>query len=403
MDGEKIKDTNEYKVGLNVMRQPTGTFSLEEIIRDQSNLEEKEKRKCLRKNNIYYKIINSQEVYVISPTLAEKLVKELHDKNKHVGIRKLHLIFRENYICKKDINIIKNVTRTCRLCQLGKEKNSHNFNIPKSILTNRPLEIVSADFVSNLIPSRTGSKHIFVIIDNFSKYIFAYPCIKTNTKTVKRCLTKFILEHGSPRRIIMDNATYFQNENLKIWLQKSNITPTYTSIRHPNSNAAERAIKELIKYLRLFTYQEQDRWEDYLEDIVNYMNSTPNTITQQPPSLILKNKYPERPWIMERRKSYDALLMEVNENLKKNHDRYLKRQNSKIKKKIVFKKDELVILKALRTTNKKENVCAKLQLLYEGPYKIDNEFGVNSYRLIHPDTGTVRGIFHVSQLYRFHT
>lgn len=46
--------------------------------------------------------------------------------------------------------------------------------------------------------------------------------------------------------------------------------------------------------------------------------------------------------------------------------------------------------------------CVKLILPYEGPYVVNNENGVNSYELMNPNTGQIRGIFHISHIYKFH-
>lgn len=62
------------------------------------------------------------------------------------------------------------------------------------IIAKNPLEIVAIDFISNLIPSNEESRHIFVITDVFPKFVTIYPCSRTKTKTVKKCLTEYLME-----------------------------------------------------------------------------------------------------------------------------------------------------------------------------------------------------------------
>lgn len=71
-------------------------------------------------------------MYVVTNSLAQEIIKQLHENLNHIGVRKLHLIFRENYISKNDLSLIEDLLKRCELCQLGKEKNYHE-NIPRSI------------------------------------------------------------------------------------------------------------------------------------------------------------------------------------------------------------------------------------------------------------------------------
>lgn len=125
------------------------------------------------------------------------------------------------------------------------------------------------------------------------------------------------MECGIPENCIMDNATYFNNKNLKTWLQKTKIKPIFTSIRHPCSNPAERAIKEVMKHLRILVYFEQRLWEQNLAKLQYYMNNTPNTVTEISPITLMKGEYPERPWEFENKEAYDTLLRKAKINLEK--------------------------------------------------------------------------------------
>lgn len=161
----------------------------------------------------------------------------------------------------------------------------------------------------------------------------------------------------------MDNATYFTNENLKNWLLKSNVTPCYTSIRHPCANQTERYIREIIKCLRLITHDQHECWERNLKRVEYSMNNVPHDVTNKAPVLVMRNIVAERPWILENTAEYDKIITETKLKLEKNAEKYEQRKIKRIKKRTIFKQDELVIIKALRVPNRKKNKCAKLQLI----------------------------------------
>lgn len=81
----------------------------------------------------------------------------------------------------------------------------------KSILIEEPLQPIAIDLLSNLISSNNDNNHLLLIVDIFFKLIKLYPCKQTNTKTDRRSLKTYIEEVGKPKRTILDNTTYFQN------------------------------------------------------------------------------------------------------------------------------------------------------------------------------------------------
>lgn len=401
MDGENIKIKKEVKIGINIMRDEQGIFSKQEIIEDQINLKEKEKNRAKFKDSVWYKEIQGKELYLITKQLTIKIGKNLHEEYGHPGVRKLWMIFRENYISSNDLKIFKEITKFCKICQFAKEKNFHNENLPKSIVSDSPLKIISVDFISNLIPSYQGNKHIFVILDIFSKFISIYACKRTNTKTVKRLLENYFINIGKPQNCILDNATYFNNEILKKFCRNNQINLKFTSIRHPAANPTERYIKEIIKYLRILVNNKQQSWENYLKQIEYFMNSVPNNVTMETPLFLMRGIKPNRPWTMEINDSYQEIIDVVNERLNKNAENYIRKKQKKIKLPVKFKKGDLVILKALRVPNYKEKRCAKLTLPFEGPYMIETENGCNSYILKDIYTNKIRGVFHITQIFQY--
>lgn len=57
------------------------------------------------------------------------------------------MIFRENYYCKNDLALMKQITRTCHLCCLGKYKNYKNQNTVESIVVKELKQIVAMDYL----------------------------------------------------------------------------------------------------------------------------------------------------------------------------------------------------------------------------------------------------------------
>lgn len=307
-------DQRKVKIGVNLLKE-VGIFSIQEVQKDQDNLESNIKKRSKLSEGTYIKKINEEEVYVVTKVLAKRVMKELHEIYGHMGSRKLWLMFRETYVCRKDVSIAKEITSRCELCQLGKDKNRINENEPKTIIAKECLEIIAIDFLSNLIESYDGKKHILVIVDIFSKFTRLYPCKRTNFKEIKLNLERYFEQFGKPKRCIIDNATYFRNRRFENFCKKNDLRMSFTSIRHPAANPSERYIKEIIKYLRIVTFTDHQNWENHLEEVQGFLNNVPHTNTEDTPVYIMTKIKPERPWEFRNKTNYEVVLEQVNKRI----------------------------------------------------------------------------------------
>jgi RNase H-like domain found in reverse transcriptase/Reverse transcriptase (RNA-dependent DNA polymerase)/Integrase zinc binding domain/Aspartyl protease len=401
MEGER-KISRQIKIGMNIMKEEYGLFSNQEIKEDQKKLNLEDYKKYTIQDEFILKIINGEELFIVSQELSKRILKKLHELFGHIGSRKLWKMYRENYYNLHDLSLAKIVTTTCELCQKAKEKNFKNYNMPRSIICEEKNHKVAIDFISNLPETKNNYKHILVVTDVFSKFTKLYPCKKTNVRTVKRCLNNYREKVGTFKECLLDNATYFNNDKLKQYCRDKNITLSYISIRHPQSNPSERYIKEIIKFLRILCANERhELWENHLSEVETFINSTYNSTTEEIPERIMFNTVENRPWILENNKTYEDILNKVNKNIKRQAEKYCKRQKKKIQKTKTFKKGDLVLVRARRKTDWRKNQCEKFLLPFEGPYLIDTDNGINSYKLKELKTNKERGIFHINDLYEF--
>lgn len=400
-DGKLERENRKFRVGMNIIKDEKGLYSLQEIKQDQKRLEEREKSRSVYKNNILIKRTGEKELYVVTKILGRKLLVDIHRKYGHIGSRKTLLVFRENYISKGDAAVAKQITRTCQICQINKGRNKMNRNVVKSITAENCLDIVAMDFLSELVPTPNGNKHILVLVDIFSKYVKLYPCKRTNYEEITRHMKNYFERMGKPKACILDNATYFQSERFKTFCHKNNIKLNFTSIRHPSANPAERYIQEVIKFLRIACERDHTMWEEKLKDVEIFMNQVPNSNTEECPIFLLEGKTPERKWKIQNMHTLEEIREEVRKRCKKKANKYVKKQQRLVKKKVKFKQGDLVLVRKLRVANRENQQCAKLQEKYEGPYMIVTENPKNSYLLQHPETEATRGVFNIQDIQKY--
>lgn len=399
-DGTNKINKRTAIIAVNILKEKSGPFSRQAILADQLRLTERERRNCMNKDRVWVKRMKEGEVYVITKILAMKISRELHEKNYHIGIRKLWMLFRENYYAKNDLKIIKDIVNKCHICQMSKTKNWTNANIPKSIIPKCNMDIVAMDFVGELTTSWGGNKNVLVLVDTFSKFVKLYPTKRTNGETVVNVLRKYEHELGNPKNLIVDNATYFHGKHFTKYCQRKSIQIRYTSIRHPNSNPAERYIRELIKYLRIVVQDEHRNWENHIQHIEAHMNNMPSS-NNETPIWVMKKQFPERRWQFCSEKKHNDMVDIINEQIRRNAERYCRRMAKQNKKKTKFEQGDLVIVRSLKVADTKNHKCAKLILPFKGPYEVLNEAPVNSYLVGDPVTKEVRGVYNIHDVYKY--
>lgn len=406
----KIKD---ILIAMNTFHSQEEPFTSKCVKECQKHVEFVELREKLKLNQIYkgfcfkngyiIKILNNNELYFINEKMTSEICLRLHIKFGHMGIRKTWLMYRENYFAKKDIKIIKKVINNCSLCKLGKYKNYHNQNKINSIKVDHPGQMIAIDYIGNLIASGPNKrKHILVIVDIFSKFVKLYPTESCTTIVTIKLIEEYIVNVIRPETILADNATYFNNDTFRRHWKNKNIKVAFCSVRHPQGNPSERYVQEVIKFLRMLVYNRQTDWLDMIPHVESFMNETPNTITEQSPIFLMRGIMPKRPWkVNEDEINYNEVIRKVIIKINKNREAYMRKMNKNIKKKCNFEIGNLVIVKSLRVGKRSADQCAKLQLPFEGPYKINKKIGDCTYELSYPITNKIRGRFHLDMLYDY--
>lgn len=400
---------NKFVVALNQLKNGNGIYSEVQIKHSQKKLREyedimhrKQKYRGYKiKDGFVIKEVNDSELYVIDEELACLIISNLHEQFGHLGVRKTWSTFRENYYCKRDLQVTKEVIKMCHICCLGKNKNYVNKSKICSIVTTLPLELVAIDYLSNLIQTKENNKNVLIVIDYFTKFIKLYATKRCNTNNTVQLIKRYCKEVGKPSKILADNATYFQNERFQNKLQKMGIDVVYTTIRHPKANPSERYIQEVLRFLRIMTNGQHDSWDCHLEGVERYLNDIKNTVTGISPIILMLGKQPDRPWLTNELGGLEQLYAKAKKRIKDNADRYIKRANSKVKKQMIFKIGDRVIVKRLKVSDPKNKVCAKLCFPYEGPFIINKVLNENTYELKCVGSELIRGKFHVELLYPY--
>lgn len=85
-------------------------------------------------------------------------------------------------------------------------------------------------------PSTNNFKYLLVIVDEYSRYPFAFPCQDLTAKTVISCLKKLFTLFGCPDSIHSGRGTQFISSELKEFLWQHGVVITHSTPYHPIGN-----------------------------------------------------------------------------------------------------------------------------------------------------------------------
>ena len=100
-------------------------------------------------------------------------------------------------------------------------------NDVRLIKVTQVFERLNLDFKGPL-PSAFSNKCFLTVVDEYSRFPFAFPCSEMTVKTVIQCLTQLFSIFGMCSYIHSDRWSSFQSHELKSWLHSHGVATSRT-------------------------------------------------------------------------------------------------------------------------------------------------------------------------------
>ena len=210
-------------------------------------------------------------------------LQKLHEKLCHTT-RLSHYVRVKNLPFSQED--VKKVTSTCKSCCFLKPKflQSQGSSLIKAIA---PFQRLNIDFKGPLPVSSSGNRYLLTIIDEYSRFPFAYACRDTSSKTVTHCLNQLFAIFGMSDMMHNDRAPDFLSEKVKQFLTKRGVATSKTSRYNPKCNGqAEKLNGTLWKAIEVTLQSRKlksSNWEDVLPDALHFIRSPLCTTTNTTP------------------------------------------------------------------------------------------------------------------------
>lgn len=367
----------ENSVLSNIKRAQNEDSEIRGII---SAVNQREVEGFIFENGILYKCAQNDAFIVVPKCLQVQIVRQAHERG-HFGVIKTEAIIKKDYWFRDMRSKVEKVVRNCVQCILAERKVGKQEGflhcIEKGTL---PLDTYHLDHLGPITATKKKYRHIFVIVDAFTKFVWLYPTRSTDTAEVLDKLKKQAAIFGNPRRIITDRGTAFTSHSFENYCKDENIQHVLVTTAVPRGNGqVERVNRTLIPLLTKLTSPKPEDWYKHLDKAQTYLNYTPSRSTGEAPFKILfgtsmkikedpeMRKLIEEEWLAEFEENRNEIREKAKENILKVQAANRRNFNKRRKEAIKYRVGDLVAIKRMQPITH-----GKFSAKFFGPYAVQN-------------------------------
>lgn len=245
---------------------------------------------------------------VIPERLRSKALARAHDG--HPGMTNTKKILRERVWWPGMDRDVEKLVEQCNPCFLNSGQ-SRPAPMRATVLPRFPFDKVAVDH-NGPIWAMNG-KHVLVMIDYYSRYMFARIVDSTSMATTIESLDEIFQVFGWPNTLRSDNGPAFAGD-FKQYCRDHDVTIENSMPLDPQQNGlVERAMTTINKALDAARLLESDYAEE-IERAVKAHNAAPNPTTRAVPEVLMFGRHIKRALPMMRVDDYIPLDEAVREN-----------------------------------------------------------------------------------------
>ena len=377
----------------------------------------------IQNNKLYRKNKNNFQQRVITPKHVETILYNLHKDmtGAHLGIESTYEKIKERYYWPKMYNDIRNYIESCDNCQRRGRTTRKEELIP--LIVGAPFDKIGIDIKGPLPLTTKRNRYLVVAMDYFTKWPEARAIPNAKAETVAAFIfEEIICRHGVPKEILSDRGTHFNNALINELCRRYQTKHRLTSSYRPQMNGMverfNRTIGESLAKL-VMDNDEEKEWDDYVSAILLAYRTKKHETTGFTPFYLVNGRQARLPVelmvdsTITTEKELPEALLERTFHIMERMDSDIEKVKARVQEKQKERKkryDEKGISEKLKIGDKvlveqtqlRNNMSAKLEKQWIGPYYVHNVLDKNVYKLRHMEGRLVQGVIHGNRLKLYH-
>ena len=233
------------------------------------------------------KVLYKYNSIVLPQLYQTELLFRSHDQMGHQGVDKVYNRIKKRFEWPGLKKACEKWIAECLSCQQAKDPRKLRFPL-QSIESSGFNEVVQIDH-QKICMTATGYNQVLVMIDHFTKYAEAAPCMTASAEeTCDHLINVRIARHGCPITFQSDNGKAFVGDLTKELMKRSQVAQAHSTTYHPQTNGlVERQNRTLVSMLRVYCSRYMDDWDKHLPQVMGAYNSTEHSTTGISPHMML--------------------------------------------------------------------------------------------------------------------
>jgi transposase InsO family protein len=230
----------------------------------------------------------------VQPSYSEARHKELtvhHGSLGHFGVDKTLASARASGLVGSNLEKdVKEFIRFCPICQKMSYVRPIIFSTPYVSSGTSPMKELHIDTVGPFPKDISGSLHIIVIIDNFTRYVTLHASANTSAEEAAKALFNHCCVYGVPSNIHTDNGSQYCNMLISSLTNFFNIKHGLSiAYSKQESGIVERVNKEVNRHLRALVARpdQSNKWASMLPLVQRIINASNHVATGFSPAQLL--------------------------------------------------------------------------------------------------------------------
>ena len=180
------------------------------------------------------KVLYKYNAIVLPQLYQTELLFKSHDQIGHQGIDKVYQRILKRFEWPGMKKACEKWVTACLSCQQVKDPRKLRFPL-QSIDSSEFNEVVQIDHQKLCMTDR-GYNQVLVMIDHFTKYAAAVPCITPSAEeTCDHLINTWIARHCCPMTFQSDNGTAFVGDLTKELMRRSQVAQAHSTTNHPQT------------------------------------------------------------------------------------------------------------------------------------------------------------------------
>jgi exodeoxyribonuclease III len=236
---------------------------------------------------------------VVPQALVPSVLRHFHGNPVlgHPGRNRMLAQVRSLFRWKGMSSSVRRWVRSCTLCARRKPPRPLRAGLTSPMRATHPMEFIHIDHVGPLPPTANGDTHLFTVCDQFTRFVWAFPCKRQDTGTCLELLMKYVVfPFGCPKWIWSDRAPAFASHAMAHICNRFGIKKAQTTGYQPQSNASlERFHSYMNRALTFVCNKHKNDWDKWIDAVLFTYRITTNETTRFSPFFLMYGREPRIP------------------------------------------------------------------------------------------------------------